>query len=64
MSNGRQNWLLEVRGEHRRSQICARVLVKGLGRGLAGQIDAVGADFDALMEDFAQDCPAQNSGQH
>ena len=32
-----------------------RILIKGLKRGLAGQIDAVGADFDALMEDFAQD---------
>ena len=32
-----------------------RILINGLKRGLAGQIDAVGADFDALMEDFAQD---------
>ena len=31
------------------------ILLTGLKRGLAGKIDAVGNDFDTLMEDFAQE---------
>ena len=54
-----EQWQAELAaGGETRAQAVAdlrRILVKGLGRGLAGQIDAVGADFAALMEDFAQD---------
>ena len=54
-----EEWLedLAIGGQTRAVAIAdlRRILVNGLKRGMAGQIDAVGADFDALMEDFAQD---------
>ena len=52
-------WLADLAAEGPRRTAAVgelrAILFNGLRRGLSGQVDLVGADFDALIDDFIQD---------